>query len=230
MNKKVLVVSLGGSLIVPEKIDLKFLKDFKKTLEKNYKTHKFVIVCGGGTVARKYISIVKEERKDYKELSLAGIKATRTNAEVMMQFFGKKESNDKLPMNMNKVKEALEKNSVVICGALRYTPNATSDTTSAKLAHLLKSNFINITNIKGLYSDNPSKNKNAKFIPKESWRSFERRTLKIKHTPGQHFVLDQEASTIIRKNKIKTYIIGPNAKNLDNLIKNKKFIGTTISG
>jgi len=33
--KKVIVISLGGSLIVPDEIDVSFLKDFKKVILKN---------------------------------------------------------------------------------------------------------------------------------------------------------------------------------------------------
>ena len=51
---------------------------------------------------------------------------------------------------------------------------------------------------------------------------------KLKYTPGQHFILDQEAIRIIKQKKIKTYILGRNLINLDNVIRNKKFTGTTI--
>ena len=51
---------------------------------------------------------------------------------------------------------------------------------------------------------------------------------KIKYHPGQHFVLDQSAIKFIKEKKIKTYILGKNMKNLDNLLNNKRFIGTTI--
>src|SRR3989338_7811338 len=101
--KKVVVISLGGSLIVPEKINFSFLENFKKTLRGFYKTHKFVIVCGGGTIARKYISALEKEGKPKKELAEAGIRATRMNALFMMQFFGK-EANDFLPKSMHEVK------------------------------------------------------------------------------------------------------------------------------
>ena len=50
----------------------------------------------------------------------------------------------------------------------------------------------------------------------------------ITFKPGQHFVLDQTASKIIKENKITTYIVGQNRKQLDNILKKKKFIGTTI--
>ena len=229
MAKQTIILSLGGSLIVPDKVNYKFLETFKKILTGHKIKYRFVVVCGGGTVARKYISILDREHKNKKQQSIAGIRATRTNAELMMQLFGK-EANDKIPMSMKEVKNQLAKNSIVFCGALRYTPNQTSDSTAAKLANYLKSQFINITNIDGLYSDNPLKNKNAKFIPKISWEDFDKIAKKINFKPGQHFVLDQTASKLILMHKITTYIIGPNPKNLDNIMHNKDFRGTIIRG
>ncbi len=151
------------------------------------------------------------------------------NALFLIQFFGK-EANDSLPSNMEEVRNNLHKNKLIICGALRFSPHSTSDTTAARLASYLNTYFINMTNVKGLYNSNPLTNKNAKFIPKTTWKDIERRANKIKHAPGQHFVLDQGASTIIRKYKVNTYIIGRDLKNLDNLLNNRKFIGTIISG
>ena len=225
--KKTIVISLGGSLIIPEKIDFKFLDHFKKTIRKNYKNYKFVIVCGGGTIARKYITALKSEGKSKRELSEAGIRATRMNALFMMQFFGK-EANDSLPLNMEEVKNNLSKNSVVICGALRYISNSTSDGTAAKLSSYLKTRFINLTNVNGLYSENPKTNLNAKFISEISWKEFEKRALALKFKAGQNFVLDQNAAILIKKHKIKTYILGGDLKNLDNFLNRKKFVGTSI--
>lgn len=226
---KIVVISLGGSLIVPEKIDFKFLDNFKKTLRKNYKKFRFVVVCGGGTIARKYIDALRNEHKSERALSEAGIRATRMNAMFIMQFFGK-EANDTLPRDMHEVKSNLHKNNVVICGALRYAPRSTSDSTAAKLAHFLNTDFINMTNIKGLYTENPFTHKNAKFIPKETWKEFKKRANKIKFKAGEHFVLDQNAANLISAHKIKTFIIGKNLRNLDSILKNKKFEGTVISG
>jgi len=223
-----MVISLGGSLIVPEKVDFKFLKSFIKTLRKHYKKWKFVIVCGGGSIARKYIEVLKHEHKaGEKELSLAGIRVTRLNALLLMELFGK-EANDTLPTTMKSVKNDLHKNNVAICGALRYAPESTSDGTAAKLAHFLGSEFINMTNVRGLYSANPLTNKNAKFIPWESWKKFDERANNMKYHSGQHFVLDQKAATMIHKDKIKTYIVGQDVKNIDKILQGKKFTGTSI--
>jgi uridylate kinase len=88
MEKRVIVLSLGGSLIVPETMDLSFLRKFREVIKKNTKHYKFVIVCGGGSVARKYISALKEEGKSDYLQSLAGIAITRVNARFMAYFFG----------------------------------------------------------------------------------------------------------------------------------------------
>jgi len=52
---KTIILSLGGSLIVPDQVDVNFLKNFKKLVEKYVKRNfRFVIICGGGSIARKY--------------------------------------------------------------------------------------------------------------------------------------------------------------------------------
>ncbi|MBS3077123.1 UMP kinase [Candidatus Pacearchaeota archaeon] len=226
--KKTMVISLGGSLIVPEKMNAPFLIKFVKTLRKYYSKYKFIVVCGGGVIARKYISTLKKQGKSKKELAEAGIRATRMNAQFIMQMFTKKEANDILPLTIKQVKSSLGKNSVVICGALRFETNSTSDSTAAKLSNFLKTDFINMTNVQGLFDKDPKKHKDAKFIKSISWKEFEKMALKIKYQPGQNFVLDQKASMIIKKNKIRTYLIGPDLVQLENILKGKTFKGTLI--
>ncbi len=227
MKKKVIILSLGGSLIIPEKVNTKFLKEFRKIILKNTKKYKFVIVCGGGSVARKYISGLKDLNVNEKLQSFAGISATRMNARLMNYIFNINPEKG-IPHKMRTLKKYLRKQDVVFCGALEYKPDQTSDSTSAEITKYFKSEFINLTNVKGLYNKSPVKYKNAKFISKISWKEFDKMANKIKFKPGQHFVLDQTASKIILENKISTYIIGKNLNQLDNILNDKKFIGTII--
>jgi len=226
MKKKVIVLSLGGSLIIPDDVDYKFLSEFKRVIKKNSKKYKFVVVCGGGSLARKYINAVKLEKYGYELQSLAGINATRANARFMNYFFGE-DSKGGIPHSLFRVKRELRKKDVIFCGALEYKPKQTSDSTSAEIAKKLKCDFVNLTNVKGLYDKHP-KLKGAKFISKISWSDFLVMANKMKFTPGQHFVLDQKAADIILKNKIRTVIIGKNIKELDKFLNNKKFVGTEI--
>lgn len=227
------VISLGGSRIVPSSgvVDYKFIEKFKELILK-HPSKKFVVVTGGGSTARKYISALRKFGKENKEQSLAGIAITRFHASFLAKVFGKianPSSFEDLPRNMGKVKKLLRKNQVVFCGGLRYSEKSTSDATSAKLANFLDCDFINLTNVKGIYSSNPKKNKNAKFIKKISWGNFLKMAEKIKYKAGQHFVLDQEAARIIAKEKIKTYIVG-SLKDVDKIVSGKGFSGSLISG
>jgi uridylate kinase len=228
MKKDVIVISLGGSLIIPDDVDGRFLSEFKKVLKKNSKKYKFVVVCGGGSLARKYIRAIESQGHGHVLQSLAGINATRANARFMSYFFGE-DSRRGIPHSFFRVKRELRKKDVVFCGALEYKPNQTSDSTSADIARKLNCEFVNMTNVKGLYSKHP-KLKGAKFISKISWRDFFRMANKMKFKPGQHFVLDQKAARVIMNNKIRTVILGKNANQLNNLLKGKKFIGTEIFG
>jgi len=226
------VISLGGSRIAPQsdEIDNDFIKKFEKLVEK-HGSQKFVVVTGGGATARKYISALRRLGKKTQTQSQAGIAVTRFHASFLARIFGKKANDPKnVPKNMEKVKSLLSKNQVVFCGALRWERNKTSDGTAADLAGLLKCPFINLTNIKGLYTANPKTNKKAKFIKKISWKNFDKIASKIKFKAGQHFVLDQDAAKTILEKKIPTYIIG-NLADMEKIISKKKnFNGTLISG
>jgi uridylate kinase len=229
MKKKVIVLSLGGSQIIPNDINLLYLNKLKKILKKYTRKYKFIIVCGGGSVARKYISALKKTGISERLQSLAGISATRMNARFMNYFFNI-DPEYGIPHTTKTLRKYVKKQDITFCGALEYKPNQTSDSTAAEIAEEFKADFINITNIKGLYTKNPKKFKNAKFIPRISWKDFDKMANKTRFKPGQHFVLDQTASKIILKNKIITYITGKDLRQLNNLLSNKNFIGTTIQG
>ncbi len=227
MKKKVITISLGGSLIIPNDINIKYLKEFRQTILKNVNKYKFVIVCGGGGIARKYIYALREIGMNETFQSFAGISATRMNARFMSYFFHQDQERG-IPHKMKELKEYVKKYDVVFCGALEYKPHQTSDSTTAEIAEVFGCSFINLTDVAGLYNKNPKEHKDAKFIPEISWKNFNKIVDKIKYKPGQHFVLDQTAAKMIMKNRITTYILGEDMKQLDNLLNFKKFKGTVI--
>lgn len=226
-EKKVIVLSLGGSLIIPDEIDLDFLRKFREVIKKNTKNYKFVIVCGGGSVARKYINALREEGKSDYLQSLAGISVTRLNARFMAYFFGK-DPEWGIPHDMKHVSNLLKREDIIFCGALRYAPNQTSDATACRLAAALNADFINLTNVKGLYNKNPMKFKDAKFIPQATRQELAKIVHQVEQKPGMHAPVDYTAMKIILEHKLRVFILGKDAKQLDNLLNGKRFIGTRI--
>ncbi len=229
MMKKRWVISVGGSLIIPEEIEYTFLHKLKQTITKLSKKNEFILICGGGHLARTAITALKKEGKSEIEQAHAGIRATRVNALFLMQWFGKK-ANDHLPLDMKHVKTEIKKNNPVISGALRWTPHATSDTTAAKLAGLLKCPLINLSNTQGLYTADPRTHKKATLITTITWKAFEKKANAIPYKPGQHFILDQQATSIIEEQRVPTFHLSGNMTNFTKCIPGKSFKGTTVNG
>jgi uridylate kinase len=229
MTKKTIVISLGGSIIIPDKINIKVLREFRRIILKNTKKYRFVVVCGGGKTARNYINGLADENIKEKEFfqCLLGISATRLNARFMNYFFGR-DANSGMPHDVKEIVNYLRIHDVVFCGALRYSKDETSDSVAAKIARHFNCDFINLTDMAGLYDKNPKKYRNAIFIPEISHKEFLKTARKIKYKPGEHFVLDAKAAKIIKKYNITTYLLGTDMKNLDNLLNNRHFTGTVI--
>ncbi|MBW3013536.1 UMP kinase [Candidatus Woesearchaeota archaeon] len=220
---KKVVISLGGSIIVPDKVHYQFLKDFCKIIKKQKNT-KFVIVTGGGQIARNYIEAVKKAGKDTLSQNLVGIMATRLNAMLVATFLDIK--NWYILHTVKSIMQRLERQRIVVCGGI--LPGTTSDGTAIQIAVSIKADmFINITNVKGLYTKHP-KLKGAKFIPKATHKYLYDRAMEIKYKPGQHFVIDQKAARIAYEHKVPIVIIKGLA-NLEKCLNNKKYTGTVIS-
>ena len=88
LPKKV-VISLGGSTIVPEEIDIDFLKGFRKLILKYVKKGMtFVLISGGGRSARHYQHAASKITKlNAEDLDWLGVHSTRLNAQLLRTIF-----------------------------------------------------------------------------------------------------------------------------------------------
>jgi|SRR3989344_4327583 len=221
---KTYVISVGGSLIVPDRIDYGFLVRLRKSVNKLRRKYKIVIVTGGGKTARIYIEPLRKAGFNNEVQSLLGIKTTKLNAMLVSNFL---KANKLLPDSLKEIKNLLRKQNLVVSGSIGFKPNMTSDGDSADIARYFNAELINMTDVDGLFNKNPKKFKNAKFIPEISFNDFLKMVNKIKFKAGQHFVLDQSAARIIAKYKTKTVIL-KGVDNLEKYIEGKNFKGTVI--
>ena len=146
-----LVISLGGSLIVPDKVDYRYLSRFREVVKKLVRSHKVVVVTGGGKTAREYISGLK--KFDVKTQCWVGIASTKLNARLVAGYLGLVSP---IPDSLSEVVSSLRKRNLVVCGALGFQPNMTSDGDAAQIAARIKADyFVNLTNVDGLFDKNP---------------------------------------------------------------------------
>ncbi|MFA6973697.1 MAG: UMP kinase [Parcubacteria group bacterium] len=231
MNKKTVIISLGGSLIVPDEIDWKFVKSFKALIERQIKKGcKFIIITGGGKLARKYIeastkadSVITNEDKDW-----LGIHATRMNAHFIRTIF-RKHAHPRINKNPHDLEDFYNfKESILVAAGWR--PGFSTDYDAVLLAKYLDiKNIINLSNIDYVCDKDPRKFPNAKKIENISWKDF-RKMVGDKWDPGMNAPFDPIASKLAQEENIEVAIMnGKNLKNLENYFSGKGFKGTKIT-
>lgn len=223
---KTIIVSVGGSIIVPSEIDVSFLKYFKSFIDSQIKKgFRFVIVCGGGKTSRNYQTALRNISKtSAKDLDWLGISATILNAQLVRAIFS---NNADALISTDPNKAKLTKKILVASG---WRPGRSSDFVAVTLAKKLKARrVVNLSNIDYVHDKDPNKFKGATPIENISWRNF-RNIIPKTWDPGLSSPFDPVASKMAEANKIEVAIInGRNLKEFGNYLAGRKFVGTKIS-
>jgi len=225
--EETIIISLGGSMIVPDQIDIDFLKDFKKLiLEHVAKGKKFVIITGGGKINKRYNDAAREISNPLDvDLDWIGIAALKLNAELLRVIFAEY-ANTKVIDNLSK--DFKFEKSIVIGSA--FEPGHSSDYDAILAAkNLGAKKLINLSNIDYVYDSDPKKNPNAKKIEQISWADY-RKIIPKEWTSRLSSPFDPTAAVAAEREGIEVMIM--NGKPIDNLAKclnGEKFLGTVIS-
>lgn len=235
MNKKIIVFSLGGSLIFEKQnlnFNLNFLRNFKKFLLKFLKKdYFFVIVVGGGFLAKNFIKTAKFFNKNLisKDLDYLGIKVTELNALFLKTIF-QDISYFKIlnkPKNILKIKN-LNRKILFIYG---LEPGYSTDFVSVLWAKKLKiKKVINLTDVDYVYDKNPKKFKNITPITKMPLKNYLKEIANVQWQAKLSLPFDPVAAKLALKEKIKIVVVnGYNLKNLENVVLNKEFKGSELT-
>ena len=223
---KTIVLSLGGSLIVPDKIDIDFLKNFKKIVE-NYikKDYRFVVYCGGGSIARKYQEAASRAVKlNNEDLDWLGIHATRLNAHLLKTLF--KNYAEEMIIKDPTKKIKFDKKILIAAG---YEPGCSTDMDAVLLAGTLEAKqVVNLSNIDYAYTKDPHLHKDALPIKETSWDKF----FEIAGdtwSPRMNTPFDPVASRKAKELGLEVVILnGTKLDNFKNYLYDRDFVGTRI--
>ncbi len=227
MKEETVIISLGGSMIIPEELDIKFLRDFKELILSHVKNGtKFVIICGGGKIARKYQAAAKELGTPVDvDLDWIGIASLKLNAELLRVVFGEY-AHDKVVDDLSS--SFVFEKPIVIGSADK--PGRSSDWDAVAAANTVGAKkIINLSNIDHVYDADPKTNPNAKKLEAISWAEY-RSIIPKEWSSGLNSPFDPVASEMAEQNGINVVIM--NGKPIDNLVKylnGEKFQGTVIS-
>jgi len=227
-DKRVFVLSLGGSLIVPKDVDTEFLYAFVSCVRRFVRKEnmRFVIVTGGGSIARTYQQAYRRSRGNQRaEEDWIGIAATQLNAQLLKSLF---EDDCPYPIITNPQDDPLYDDApVVVSGG--WKPGCSTDYDALILAERYHvDTVLNFSNIRQVYTADPAKDPNAKPLSRMTWQEFLAITGR-KWKPGSHFPLDPIAAQYAASVHIRVIIAhGGDMDIVSALIRGEPCTGTTI--
>jgi uridylate kinase len=226
--KKLFVMSLGGSIVAPQEgIDVPFLKQLKEFLARQTKAgQRFVLVVGGGALARQYQQAIKAVAKPTAhDLDWIGIRATRVNSELVRAILGRL-AHPEIFTDPTKMPKNLKAKIVLAAG---WKPGWSTDYVATLIAKRLGGQtVINLSNTDYLYTADPRKDSKAKPIKNIAWKEYLKKFCPA-WRPGLNLPFDPVASKLASRSGIGVVML--NGKKLNNLrafLDGKQFKGTTV--
>jgi uridylate kinase len=226
---KPIIISLGGSLVVPNGgIDTAYLSQLNQFIrEKIAEGWRFFIVVGGGSLARHYIDAGKRvvgTLTDW-DLDWLGIHSTHLNAHLVRTIFSDL-AHPRIINNYEKKIKNLKERLVVAAG---WKPGCSTDFDAVTLAWDYGANIvINMSNISAVYDKDPKQFPDARPLHKLSWTEL----IKLVGTewkPGSNLPFDPIATKLAKELGLTVYVIGKDLLNLDDILAGRNFLGTVIS-
>ncbi|OGZ58759.1 MAG: hypothetical protein A3B96_03105 [Candidatus Spechtbacteria bacterium RIFCSPHIGHO2_02_FULL_43_15b] len=227
-DNKTIVMALGGSIIVPEKINTEFLKGFRNFILKFLDEGKrFVIVAGGGITARNYqnaaseIVDISDEDKDW-----IGIHATRLNGHLLRTVFFDVAHPIILDDPTKDIGNEDKHNLFIASG---WKPGWSTDYIAVMLAVRFHTDSVLIaTRIDYVYDDDIEKNPSAKRLEKLSWQQY-RKMVGDEWTPGMKAPVDPIAAKLAEEKSVEAIIVkGTELENLAKAVRGEDFKGSVI--
>lgn len=223
------VLSLGGSIVAPDKPDCEFLSAFKEAVEAYLdedSERRLIIVTGGGAPARIYQNAARQvcDGIEDRKLDWLGIRSTHLNGELVKAVF-QDYAEDTLVTNPTS-DIVFSKRILVAAG---WKPGFSTDTDAVYLAEKFGARLIiNLSNIARVYTDDPKKNPDARPLDSISWDDFIA-MVGTKWVPGKNTPFDPIASQKARDLGIK--VICADGREIENtmaILRGDEFYGTII--
>ena len=221
--KKRIVIKLSGQVFGMERT--KELKDYAAFFVKQSKICQPVLVAGGGKIARYFINHARSSGADESTLDELGIEISRLNAKLLIYAL-KGKAYPHPPTNLTEVKQAVDSGLIVVTGGLH--PGQSTNGTAALIAEKINAaEFLNATDVDGIYDSDPNKNKKAKKFKRVELKDLRRLLVHEDSMAGGYDLMDIVALKVIERSKIKTKIIKSDIKTIEKAIKGLS-IGTEI--
>lgn len=183
-----------------------------------------IIIAGGGPIARFYINLARGLGYDEASLDELGIIVSRLNARLLIAALGD-QAYKRVPEDLDEVIDAVEKGKIIVTGGLHV--GQSTNATAAIIAEKVNANiFINATDVDGIYTKDPRKDKSARVLDKIGLKELRSMLVEQSSAAGEYDLMDLVALKIIERSRIDTRVVKADPYIISKSIKND--IGTRI--
>ncbi len=221
-------MSLGGSVLVPDREDARYLADLVALLRSVATRVRLFAVTGGGRIARYYIDTGRALRVPEPRLDELGIGITRMNARLLGAAL-KGKANREPALSYAEAGRLARRYPIVLMAGTR--PGHTTDRVSASLARAVgAARIVNATSVDGVYTADPAKDPGARLLERLSFEELVRLTGAGHHVAGPNVVFDPVAARILARDRIPLHVVrGRDLDALGAAILGQPFHGTVVS-
>lgn len=213
------VIKLTGYIFnLNDSDNYKELYNLSKYIKELYsQRRRFVIVVGGGAFLRRWIDYLRKYSKVSEfQLDLLGIQFTTLNARIMSMLLYPT-AVDTIPKSIEEaVVLAKESDKNIVLGGV--SPGFSTNAVAAYLAGQLSVDLINMTRVGAVYTKDPEVYDDAEKIDQISISMLSKLLSSYKESAGHYPLLDRTSLKILKKYKIRTYIIPATVSALKNLL------------
>jgi uridylate kinase len=222
------VVSLGGSVLVPGEGDARYLRELATLLTNVSRKVRLFAVTGGGRVARYYIETGRELGIPEPRLDELGIGITRMNARLLGAAL-RGRANREPAASYAEAARLSRRHAIVVMAGTR--PGHTTDRVSASLARFVGADrIVNATSVDGVYTADPRKDPGARRLDRISFEDLVRLTGKGHREAGPNMVFDPVAARVLARDRIPLSVVrGRDLDSLEAAILGRSFRGTLVS-
>jgi len=219
------VLKLGG-FAFPGGSGEVLVEEYVKLLKELVGEYQLVVVTGGGGVARTYIKAARNMGVTESLCDQIGILVSRLNARLLVDGL-EEYAFPKIPVNIGDLKHYFSSGKIVAMGGL--TPGHSTNAVAAIAAETVGAElFVNATDVEGVFTSDPSKDKSAKKLDEVSVSKLTEILSKADIKAGAYELMDPLAIRIIARSKIPTIILdGRTTANVIRALRNEH-VGTRV--
>jgi len=210
-KEKKIVIKIGGSLLFTEdkKINSKKISEFCNIIGSSKFFDRPVIICGGGIIAREYISAVRAFKGSEALCDIFGIDMSRINAKLIISNFSDA-AYPQVPKSMEELSVAILFDKIVLMGGLQ--PGQSTTSVALEVAEFIRADkLVILTDVDGIYDKDPKKFKDAKLFDQLNYDDLQNIIINASEAEqaaaGEYRIFDTVSLQILKRSKIKTLII-----------------------